>query len=68
MNCLRCNGLVVSDDSIAVEIGSSSNFHGWRCLNCGMVIDDVIRHNRRRLSSEPRMLRHQNLRRHLGHV
>lgn len=67
MNCLRCNGLVVSDDSIAVQIGSSSNFHGWRCLNCGMVIDDVIRHNRR-LSSEPRMLRHQNLRRHLGHV
>lgn len=49
MNCLRCNGLVVSDDSITVEIGSSSNFHGWRCLNCGMVCDDIIHHNRRRV-------------------
>lgn len=46
MNCLRCNGLAVSDDSIAVEIGASSDFHGWRCVNCGMVVDDVIKHNR----------------------
>jgi len=47
MNCLRCNGLAVSDDSIAIENGSSSDFHGWRCVNCGMIIDDVIRTNRR---------------------
>jgi len=47
MNCLRCNGLTVSDDSIAVEIGSSSDFHGWRCVNCGMIVDDVIQNNRR---------------------
>jgi len=47
MNCLRCNGLAVSDDSIAVEIGSSSDFHGWRCVNCGMIVDDVIQNNRR---------------------
>jgi hypothetical protein len=46
MNCLRCNGLAVSDDSIAVEIGSSSDFHGWRCVNCGMIVDDVIQNNR----------------------
>lgn len=50
MNCLRCNGLAVSDDSFAVQTGSSSDFHGWRCVNCGMVGDDVINRNRRALS------------------
>jgi hypothetical protein len=49
MNCLRCNGLTVSDDSIAVEIGSPSDFHGWRCVNCGMIVDDVIQNNQRAL-------------------
>jgi len=46
MNCPRCNGLAVSDDSFAVQTGSSSNFHGWRCVNCGMIVDDVINKNR----------------------
>jgi hypothetical protein len=53
MNCLRCNGLAVCDDSLTVEFGSSSDFHAWRCLNCGMVIDDVIAHNRHDLSEKP---------------
>ncbi len=52
MNCLRCNGLTVSDDSISVQTGSSSNFHGWRCVNCGMVVDDVINHNRQVVSRQ----------------
>lgn len=47
MNCQRCNGLAVSDDTFAVHTGSSSDFHGWRCVNCGMIIDDVIENNRR---------------------
>lgn len=47
MNCIRCNGLVVSDDSFALQTGSSSDFHGWRCVNCGMIVDDVIQNNRR---------------------
>jgi hypothetical protein len=46
MNCLRCNGLAVRDDSFAVQTGSSSDFHGWRCVNCGMLVDDVIHRNR----------------------
>ncbi len=54
MNCLRCNGLAVKDDSISVQIGSSSDFHGWRCVNCGMVVDDVIRHNQRVLPQSSR--------------
>ncbi len=52
MNCLRCNGLTVSDDSFAVQTGSSSDFHGWRCINCGMVVDDVINKNRQEISRQ----------------
>ena len=54
MNCLRCNGLTVSDDSFSVQTGSSSDFHGWRCVNCGMIFDDVISRNREGIS-RPRM-------------
>jgi hypothetical protein len=52
MNCLRCNGLTVSDDSFSLQTGSSSDFHGWRCVNCGMVVDDVINQNRREISRQ----------------
>ena len=45
MNCPRCDGLAVSDYSIDLQAGSSSGFHGWRCVNCGMISDDVIREN-----------------------
>jgi len=67
MTCLRCHGLAVSDDSFAVEIGSSSNFHGWRCLNCGMVIDDVIRHNQQ-ASARRKLPRRRELRRDPAHA
>jgi len=52
MNCLRCNGLAVNDDSFSVQTGSSSDFHGWRCVNCGMLVDDVINQNRQVLSRQ----------------
>lgn len=52
MNCLRCNGLAVRDDSFAVQTGSTSDFHGWRCINCGMIGDDVINKNRRVISRQ----------------
>jgi hypothetical protein len=52
MNCLRCNGLAVIDDSFSVQTGSTSNFHGWRCINCGMIGDDVINKNRRVISRQ----------------
>ena len=45
MNCQRCNGLAVSDDSFVVQTGSSSDFRAWRCVNCGMVVDEVIHRN-----------------------
>lgn len=45
MNCPRCDGLAVSDYSIDQPAGPSSGFHGWRCVNCGMISDDVIHEN-----------------------
>lgn len=45
MNCQRCNGFAVSDDSVVVETGSSSEVHAWRCVNCGMIVDEVIHRN-----------------------
>lgn len=65
MNCQRCNGLTVSDDSIAVQMGSQSNVPGWRCVNCGMIVDAVIDRNRR-VISQRRMSTLHNRRRY-GH-
>jgi rubredoxin len=45
MNCQRCNGLAVYDDSFVVCTGSSSEVHAWRCVNCGMIVDEVIHRN-----------------------
>lgn len=45
MNCQRCNGLAVYDDSFLVQTGSSSVVHAWRCVNCGMIVDEVIHRN-----------------------
>jgi hypothetical protein len=53
MNCLRCQGLMVS---IRLEDagGSSLRFSGWQCLMCGEVIDSVITANRKELYGQPR--------------
>jgi hypothetical protein len=66
MNCLRCNGFAVSDDSISLEVGPSSKSHGWRCVNCGMISDNIIRHNQMtpptaRMSKVPGHGRHTGL-------
>jgi hypothetical protein len=45
MNCPRCEGLVVREHSTDLQAGSPSGFHWWRCVNCGMISDDVIRKN-----------------------
>jgi hypothetical protein len=49
MTCLRCHGLAVCDDSIAVQSGWPANCQVWRCVNCGMITDDVIRRNQHAL-------------------
>ncbi|HEV8328569.1 MAG TPA: hypothetical protein VGQ08_13900 [Nitrospiraceae bacterium] len=45
MNCPRCEDLTVSDYSIDQQAGPCSGFHGWRCVNRGMISDDFIREN-----------------------
>jgi hypothetical protein len=45
MNFPRCDGLAVREYSSDLQAVSPSCFHGWRCLNCGMISDDVIRKN-----------------------
>ena len=67
MNCLRCNGLAVSDDSISLEAGSPSKAHGWRCVNCGMISDNVIRHNQL-TSQTPKTSQQRNFGRYTGHA
>jgi hypothetical protein len=47
MNCPRCDGLTVREYNIHLPVGSPFGFHEWRCVNCGMISDDVIRINRR---------------------
>ncbi|MFO0702037.1 MAG: hypothetical protein U0236_22715 [Nitrospira sp.] len=59
MNCQRCNGFAVYDDSFFVQTGSSSAVHAWRCVNCGMMVDEVIHRNqqvppRRKASGGPK--------------
>ena len=53
MNCLRCQGLMVS---IRLEDAGSSSlcFSGWQCLMCGEVIDSVIAANRKEPHGQPK--------------
>ncbi len=48
MNCLRCQGLMVT--TRLEDAGSSTLcFPGWQCLLCGEVIDSGIDANRKGL-------------------
>ena len=40
--CLRCSGLMVFD----TFCGPYETFWGWKCLNCGEIVDPVILENR----------------------
>jgi hypothetical protein len=47
MACIRCGGLLVTDDFADLwESSGPMEFQGVRCLNCGSIEDDVIRANR----------------------
>ena len=49
MRCLRCDGLMVSE-RFDEPGGLESRGHedsGWRCINCGAIVDAVIAANRR---------------------
>lgn len=44
MTCLRCDGLMVHEkfEDLDGLWSSDHEFTGWRCLNCGAMVDPVI--------------------------
>ena len=48
MNCPKCTGLLTQEEHRA----HSGLFHGWRCVQCGLRLDELILQNR--TVSEPR--------------
>jgi len=47
MTCPRCKGNMISEhfEDISDDTGQIT-FHGFRCINCGEVIDPVVIANR----------------------
>ncbi|HUL21324.1 MAG TPA: hypothetical protein VLZ10_07705 [Thermodesulfobacteriota bacterium] len=42
MKCPRCQGVMAFEKFY----GSHEYFFGWRCVNCGEIVDQVILENR----------------------
>jgi len=42
MKCHRCGGVMVCERIY----GPDGHFLGWRCIQCGEIIDEVILENR----------------------
>lgn len=43
MRCARCDGLMVREKFEVFGLGSCDDeFSGWRCVNCGGIVDLVI--------------------------
>lgn len=43
MCCGRCNGLMIRDSFLDLRDDMGSlQFDGWRCVNCGEVLDPVV--------------------------
>ena len=53
MTCLRCDGLMVHEkfEDLDGLWSSDHEFTGWRCLNCGAIVDPVIAAHKRITSS-----------------
>ena len=49
MKCARCGGLMVREQFQDLGgLGSSDyEYAGWRCINCGAIVDHVITAHRR---------------------
>ncbi|NOT24357.1 MAG: hypothetical protein HOP22_16765 [Nitrospiraceae bacterium] len=60
MTCQRCDGLMVREQYDDLELGSAGyEISGWRCLNCGSIVDSVIaaHHPTTRKSEPDRLLK-----------
>ena len=48
MTCTRCQGCMAKDHFMdLLESAGGMWMAGWRCLNCGNVLDPVMERNRR---------------------
>ncbi len=58
MECPRCQGLMMREqfEDLRDDTGQMK-FHGWHCLSCGEILDQVIVTNRRQ---QPKPIRHRN--------
>jgi RNase P subunit RPR2 len=63
MTCQRCNGLMVPEGYDNLELDSAGyEIAGWRCLNCGAIVDALIEtHHRTAHKTEPDQLLKQRL-------
>lgn len=51
MKCPKCTGLLIQE-----EIQEhSGRFHGWRCIQCGLRLDQTIVQNRHEVPTEAQM-------------
>jgi len=54
MRCHRCQGRMIQDNFIDVHDDTGIlDFQGWRCLNCGNIVDPVIGKHRSMSVCEP---------------
>ena len=55
MTCQRCAGLMVRERYDNLELDSAGyEISGWRCLNCGAIVDALIEtHHRTAHKTEP---------------
>lgn len=54
MGCPRCKGCMIRDSFIDLRDDTGRvRFEGWRCLNCGEVIDPLVLTHRMESPSAP---------------
>jgi len=66
MTCQRCDGLMVREQYDNLEFDSAGyEISGWRCLNCGAIVDPVIATHRQTIhNTKPDPLCRQGLKKH----
>lgn len=54
MGCSRCRGYMIRDSFLDLRDDTGClQFEGWRCINCGEVVDPVVLAHRRDAPAHP---------------
>ncbi len=54
MGCQRCNGFMIRESFLDLRDDSGRlMFEGWRCINCGEVVDPVVLTHRNEAPTSP---------------